>query len=94
MTAQQKIQKFITKYGENIRKDYMPAICLGGTVINSEFKEENGAIGYNFYNKIFVPYLLYDKKLDVLAVAIGSMSSNKRDGLQREWTGTVYYIVL
>ena len=93
MTAQQKIQKFIAKYGENIRKDYMPSILLGGTMINSEFKEKNGTICYNFYSKVFVPYLLYDEKLDVLAVAIGSMSSNKRDGLQREWTGTVYYIV-
>ena len=98
MTIQEKIIKFIEKYGEDIRKDYMPAVKLSGRksptiTINKEYEEANESLLYSYYSKIFCPYLLYDEELDVLALAIGQMSSSKTGGEQRDWTGNVYYIV-
>ena len=99
MTAKEKILAFRKKYGDGIRKEYMPSVTLSNSTgcnsvtINPQFEEENGNIHYSFYSKIFEPYLLYDNELDVMAVAIGKISSNKTDGGQREWSGNVYYIV-
>lgn len=93
MTIKEKIEAFKEKYGSTIRADYMPSVIIGDLIINPQYKHSNGYAYTEFYRKIFVPYMLYDKDLDVSAIAIGTISTKKTGGNQREWSGEIYYIV-